>query len=299
MRITEESIVLTNDWRSALPRSAYSKLEVVKSAQTWFEVYRVTPDVYALYEPGQFEEVISYLVLGSQSAALVDTGLGIGNVRRLAEEITRLPITVVNTHSHYDHVAQNYLFNNVAIFDASNARRVSENGYSKAEMAWLLTDTMLAKPLPKDFDSEQYHVPPFKVTRWLNDGAVVDLGNRKLEVFHTPGHSPDSICLLDRKARLLWTGDTYYPAPIYLHFPESSLDTFIRSYERMIALLPHCDVLLPSHNETCVEKMELTKVLEAAREIKAGRGRFVEGIEMGIRIRKYEFQTFAIITKAE
>jgi len=118
----------------ALPKKTYSELQRLQSSQPWFEVYKINPDIYVFYEPGQFEEVISYLVVGKERAVLIDTGLGIGNVKRLAEESTHLPIVVVNTHNHYDHIAQNYLFDSVAIFDAPNARRAAKNGYSKAEM---------------------------------------------------------------------------------------------------------------------------------------------------------------------
>lgn len=77
---------------------------------------------------------------------LIDTGLGIGNVKRLAEEFTSLSIIVVNSHSHYDHIAQNYLFDNVAIFDAPNARQAAKNGCSKAEMSRLLGRNVVETP---------------------------------------------------------------------------------------------------------------------------------------------------------
>ncbi len=297
-RFGEGSIVAPKNWWKTLPRKVFSELQRLEPSQPWFEVYKINPDVYVFYEPGQFEEVISYLVVGKERAALIDTGLGIGNVKRLAEELTSLPIMVVNTHSHYDHIAQNYLFDGVAIFDAPNARQAAKNGCSKAEMSRLLADGMLWKPLPVDFDPENYYIPPFTVTQWLKDGDVIDLGNRRLEVVYTPGHTPDSICLLDRNARLLWTGDTFYPAPIYIHLPGSDLDAFIKSYERMIALSSHYDRLLPSHNETYVQKAALERVLQAAKEIRAGRGVYVEGVEGGTRIRRYEYPGFAIIKTA-
>jgi glyoxylase-like metal-dependent hydrolase (beta-lactamase superfamily II) len=297
-RFGERSIVTPTNWWKALPRKTFSELQKLESSQPWFEVYKINPDVYAFYEPGQFEEVISYLVVGKQRAALIDTGLGIGNVKRLAEEFTPLSIMVVNTHSHYDHIAQNYLFDSVAIFDAPNARQAAKNGRSKAEMSRLLADGMLWKNLPMDFDPENYDIPPFTVTQWLKDGDIIDLGNRRLEVIHTPGHTPDSICLFDRNARLLWTGDTFYPAPIYIHLPGSALETFIKSYERMIALSSHYDRLLPSHNETYVQKAALERVLQAAQDIRAGKGVYLEGFEGETRIRRYEYPGFAIITKA-
>jgi glyoxylase-like metal-dependent hydrolase (beta-lactamase superfamily II) len=290
-------IVTGTDWRRALPRNVYSQLQKVESNQSWFEVYKIEPNIYVFYEPGQFEEAISYLAVGNGRAALIDTGCGIGNVKLLPEEFTQLPVMVVNTHSHYDHVAQNYLFDKIAMFDAPSARQVAENGYSKAEMAHLLMEGMLSKALPRDFNSESYHVPPFTVTSWLKDGANIDLGGRNLEVIHTPGHSPDSICLLDRKAKLLWTGDTFYTGAIYVHLPGSDLGLLIKSYQKLIALSSLYERLMPSHNEPWVEKAILREALDAARAIKAGRAGYTEDLE-GTRIRRYDRPRFSIITKA-
>ena len=63
-------------WCQKLPRPEYSKLHRIPVADTWFEVYKVAPDVFAIYEPHQFEETISYLILGRERAVLFDTGMG-------------------------------------------------------------------------------------------------------------------------------------------------------------------------------------------------------------------------------
>ena len=189
------------------------------------------------------------------------------------------------------------MFDEIALFDAPNARQVADNGYSKAEMSRLLVKGMLWKTLPTDFDSENYHVPPFTVTSWLKDGDIIDLGDRKLEVIHTPGHSPDSICLLDREAKLLWTGDTFYTGAIFVHLPGSDLDIFINSYEKLIALSRLYERLMPSHNEPWVDKAIVEEVLEGAREIRAGGTGYTEDLG-GTRIRRYDYSRFSIITKA-
>ena len=292
------NLIVRGQWWKALPRPAYSELRRLDSNQQWFEVYRADPEVYVFYEPGQAEEALSYLVLGTEKAALIDTGCGIGNVRNLAEEFTKLPIIVVNTHSHYDHIAQNHLFKEIAIFDCPYSREAAKKGRTREEMASLLGAGMLWKPLPADFDQVNYHVPPFTPTRWLKDRDVIDLGGRRLEVFHTPGHSPDSICLLDKNARLFWTGDIFYTGAIYTHLPGCDLDLFIRSYEKMIALSPQFERLMPSHNEPWIQKSILNEVLEAARDIRAGKGEYIEGNEGGVRIRRYDYPRFAIITSA-
>jgi glyoxylase-like metal-dependent hydrolase (beta-lactamase superfamily II) len=292
------TIVTRSDWWKALPRKIYSKLQRLESDQPWFEVYKIEPGVYVFYESGQFEEAISYLAVGKEKAALIDTGCGIGNVKLLAQEFTQLPILVVNTHSHYDHVAQNHMFDEIALFDAPNARQVAKNGYGKAEMSQLLAQDMLWRPLPEGFDSKNYHVPPFTVTRWLKNGDLIDLRGRKLEVIHTPGHSPDSICLLDREAKLLWTGDTFYTGAIYVHLPGSDLDLLINSYEKLIALSHLYEKLLAGHNEPWVDKTILKEVLEATRQIKAGTARSTKELEEATKIRRYNYSRFSIITKA-
>src|SRR5205814_7834840 len=80
----------------------------------WFEVYRVAPDVYAIYEPHQAEETISYLIVGSKQALLFDTGMGIGNIQKVTSQLTKRFVVVLNSHTHNDHVGGNWQFN--AIF---------------------------------------------------------------------------------------------------------------------------------------------------------------------------------------
>ena len=82
----------------------FSDLTPENLSDPWFAVYRLPGEVYALYEPHHFQDVISYLILGKERALLLDTGMGIGNIRAVAERLTKLPITVVNSHSHFDHV---------------------------------------------------------------------------------------------------------------------------------------------------------------------------------------------------
>jgi glyoxylase-like metal-dependent hydrolase (beta-lactamase superfamily II) len=161
----------------------------------------VEPEVYVFYEPGQFEEAISYLVLGvGEGRRLIDTGCGIGDIRALSREFTDLPIMVVNTHHHIDHVAQDYLFDDVAIFDHPMARAAAERGYTHEEgRPAPIRGGLSGGPLPEGFDPEAYRVPPFRVTRWLRDGDIIDLGGEEAGGYsYPPATPPDSICLLDR-----------------------------------------------------------------------------------------------------
>lgn len=95
------------EWCKNLPRAEYKSLEHVQVSDPWFEVYKPARDVFAIYEPHQSEEVISYLILGSRQALLFDTGMGISDIKMVAQELTKLPIIVLNSHTHNDHVGDN------------------------------------------------------------------------------------------------------------------------------------------------------------------------------------------------
>src|SRR5438270_852119 len=88
------------EWCRDLPRPAYSKLERVNVPDKWFEVYRIHPGLFAIYEPHQQEEIISYLIVGQKQALLFDTGMGISNIKKVVEGLTNLPVNVMNSHTH-------------------------------------------------------------------------------------------------------------------------------------------------------------------------------------------------------
>ena len=110
---TESNIIVPKKWYEKLPREAWGNYEKVDQPDQWFEVYKLTDTVYAIYEDGQFEEVISYLVLGDDKAVLIDTGNGIGDIKAVVYRITDLPVMVLNTHTHGDHIGGNHQFKEV------------------------------------------------------------------------------------------------------------------------------------------------------------------------------------------
>jgi len=297
---TESDIIVPKKWYDKLPREAWSHYEKVDQPDTWFEVYKLTETVYAIYEDGQFEEVISYLVLGKKKAALIDTGNGIGDIKKLVAGLTDLPVMVVNTHTHGDHIGGNYQFKEVAAYETDFGKEREKKGQSKEQMGHYLDGDMVWKPFPSYFDADTWRIHPFKVTRWLKDGDKIDLGGRELEVIFTPGHSPDSICLLDRANKIFWTGDSFYPAPIYIYSPTTNLDQFIASFAKMVKYLPLYEGVMPSHNEPKIEKHLIKECYEAAKSIKAGTaGKYTEGMAAGIKVHRYDYGRFSLIVRAE
>ena len=281
---------LRPDWCRELPRPEYKSLERGNVASGWFEVYRVRPDVYAIYEPHQFEEVISYLIVGRRRALLFDTGLGVASVRDLVTQLTPEPVTVLNSHTHFDHTGGNAefseIFNEDTAFSRANAKGQS-NAYSRDALA----SQRLCGPLPPGVHPDAYTIRPWRVTHWVRDGEHIDLGGRELEVIFTPGHTPDSLSLLDRRRGLLFTGDTFYPGPIYLFTPETDFAAYAQSVARLAQLVPHVRLLLPGHNVPIAAPESLARLNDSVKSVQSGAARFV--VTEGRR--DYRFEGFSLL----
>ncbi|HEY6350760.1 MAG TPA: MBL fold metallo-hydrolase [Candidatus Angelobacter sp.] len=257
------------EWCQSLPRPVYATLERIKTADPWFEVYRIRPGVFAFYEPHQSEEVISYLVVGTRKALLFDTGLGIGNMRAVVDGLTKLPVIVANSHTHNDHVGDNWRFPTVYGMDTDFTRTNAKGSRDDAQAE--LAPGEVCGELPSGFNAQEYSTKPFHISRWLHDGDKIELGGRTLQVIATPGHTPDSISLLDEKNGLLFTGDTFYPGPIYLYRPETDLDAYTASVKKLAALAPKLQLLLPSHNVPVADPRTLAQVVVAIEEVRSGK----------------------------
>jgi glyoxylase-like metal-dependent hydrolase (beta-lactamase superfamily II) len=290
----ESNVVQPPEWWNVHPRPVYASLEKVGTYQDWFDVYELGDGTYAIYEPNQFEEAICYLVEGTERAVLIDAGTGIGDITEVTGQLTDLPVSVVLTHEHYDHIGQAYRFDRIAAFEDSAGLAVLHAGRDNASLQRYLTDEYLWKPLPEGFDPDTWTIPSLVPTELFHDGDVIDLGGRELEVFYTPGHSPGSVCLLDRANRMLWTGDLFFPGPLYAFGPDVKLDVYVESIDRIAALVGEYDYVLSGHNDPWVPSEVIPRVGDAFRTIFDGGGEYSEGDGL----RRYRFDGFDIIVQA-
>ena len=255
------------DWCRALPRPEYKTLERLPVSDPWFEVYKPAPDVFAIYEPHQAEETIAYLIVGDKKALLFDTGMGISDIKKVTAELTKLPIIVLNSHTHDDHVGGNWEFTTVYGMDTDFTRKNAEGSHEDAQAE--ITPDQICGILPKGFDPKAYATRPWKITAYIHDGDRFDLGGRTLEVMATPGHTPDAISLIDRAHGLLFTGDTYYPAAIWLYRPETDLDAYAKSIRRLAALAPQIKLVLGAHNIPVAQPSVLPRLVAAFDAVRA------------------------------
>jgi glyoxylase-like metal-dependent hydrolase (beta-lactamase superfamily II) len=255
-------------WCRPLPRPEYNNFRRVPIADSWFEVYQVAPSVFAIYEPHQAEETISYLIVGQKQALLFDSGMGISDIKKVTAELTPLPIVVLNSHTHNDHVGGNWQFETVygmdTDFTRANARGSREDAQAELEPG------QICGQLPVGFHPKSYVTRPWKIKAYIHDGGRMDLGGRVLEVIATLGHTPDAISLLDRANGLLFTGDTYYPAPIWLFRPETDLDAYAASVRRLAALAPQLKTVLGAHNIPVAPPSVLPRLVAAFDAVRSG-----------------------------
>jgi glyoxylase-like metal-dependent hydrolase (beta-lactamase superfamily II) len=283
-------------WCDSLPRPIYRTLERVAVPDDWFEVYRVADGVLAIYEPFQFQEVISYLVLGSKEALLFDTGMGIGRMGALVAGLTRLPVTVLNSHTHLDHVGGNADFTRILAMDTAYTRAHAKGGYTAEAAAAEVAPEALCRPLPAGVDAASYRIRGFTPTRFVEDGHRIDLGGRRLEVLHIPGHAPDAVALLDSAAGLLWTGDSFYEGPIWLFSPDTDWRAYAASVDRLAALAPTLKKLLPAHNVPVSDPALLIRLQAAVAAVRSGEAK--SSGEAGGPVR-FSFDGFSILTSTK
>lgn len=231
-------------------------------APRWFDVTEIADGVFRITEPyvHAYVRSNSWLIRGSETHLLVDSGLGVGRLpEELSEHLDR-PVIAVATHAHFDHFGGLAGFSERAahrddgevIAAASDYVTLAASSYPAAlldefEAAGEPVPGLLIDALPYEgFDLTSFRTPPAAITRWLGDGDVVDLGDRSFQVLHAPGHSPGSICLWDAGSGTLVSGDVIVDGePLLDELPRSNPPDFAASLRRLREL--PFDTVLAGH----------------------------------------------------
>lgn len=215
--------------------------------QDWFTAEYIDDTTVAISEYAHWEQAHSYLLIGRHTALLVDTGLGIGNIRDCVQKLTHLPVIVATTHVHWDHIGGHGLFEDIGVHPA-DAHRLTHGLPLPLEMIRReLVRDVAPQRLPEGFDAGRYVPYTGAPSRLLGDGGRLELGGRSVEVLHTPGHSPGHICLWEAQRGYLYTGDLLYGGTLYAHYPSTDPAAYRASVTRAAAL-PGLKRLLPAHH---------------------------------------------------
>lgn len=226
----------------------------------WFTVQQIDSNTYAISEYGHWEKVHSFLLLGSERAALIDTGLGIDNIKRITDKLTTLPIDVITTHVHTDHIGCHGEYERIYVHKEDEDWLL--NGIKGLSIEQIRRDISrdITIPTPDNFNPQTYQ--PFQgiPTGVLKNGDEFELGNRKVVIYHTPGHSPGHVCVYHESKGYLFTGDLLYDqTPIYAFYPSTNPIDLVNSLER-IAFIPNVSMIFGSHNTLGIEPVILEEV---------------------------------------
>jgi glyoxylase-like metal-dependent hydrolase (beta-lactamase superfamily II) len=186
---------------------------------------QIDADTIAVGEPRYYQGNYSYLIMGADRALLFDAGTGNRDIVALVRSLTRLPVTVIPSHLHFDHVGALGRFDRTALIDSASLRTRARDGYLALERDEFLG---LADALP---------APHFKVDDWWPADSIIDLGGRQVRILSTPGHTPTSVSLYDAERHQLIAGDFIYPGDLYAFLPAASRSAYLATTRQLIAMV--------------------------------------------------------------
>ncbi len=224
---------------------------------------------------------------------LIDTGMGVGDIRSIVEGLTDRPVFVVNSHAHWDHIGGNWRFDEIWIHEAE--AHWLPQGVGNERLRRAFAPEHLSGPLPPAFDPNTATIPPSHPTGMLQGGEAFNLGGRTLEVIHCPGHSPGGIALLDHDSGVLFSTDVAYPCALYAHSSEADLEAYHRSLTRLALLEPVLRTVYPSHCASPMDPALLPAMRDAVGDILGGRQ--PDRLDGGVA--HHEFDGFSVLTAAK
>lgn len=170
-------------------------------------------------------------VRGRDGDLLVDSGLGVAPLRRHVALLCERPLLAVASHSHFDHIGGHHEFPQRAIH-AAEAEILAHPSRS-ATLADMFADDGMFDALPAGWSAAAYQVKAAPPTRLLADGDAIDLGDRRFDVIHAPGHSPGGIVLWEAATGVLFSGDAVYDGPLSFDLHHSNLAAYIETMRRL------------------------------------------------------------------
>ena len=201
----------------------------------WYAVQEIDADTFAIGEPLYHQQNWSYLMTGEDRSVLFDTGSFSRDITGVVGRRVKGDLTVLPSHMHFDHLGNVEKFDQVVLPDLDVLRACVTNG--------------MMTPIEVLFLGafENNTAPTFAVSNWIEIGSEIDLGGRRLSVHHTPGHSVDSISLLDRERNQLFAADYLYSGELYAQVPGASLPEYLRVAEELLGLVDTGTEILCAH----------------------------------------------------
>ncbi|HFD14961.1 MAG TPA: MBL fold metallo-hydrolase, partial [Rhodospirillales bacterium] len=207
------------------------------AAERWYRVRTVGDGVTWIDEPyiREFYRCNIWHVRGRDRDMLVDSGMGVVSLRRHVPLVTEKPCLAVASHTHFDHIGCHHEFTERLVHAAEAAILARPTRAATLADPYVTDEIFEALP-PEPYVSAEYRVKGAPATRLLADGDVIDLGDRRFEVVHTPGHSPGGIALFERETGILFSGDIVYDGPLVEDTYHADPADYYASMKRLLDL---------------------------------------------------------------
>lgn len=206
-------------------------------AQDWYTVTKHSDDIRLISEMHitEFYRCNIWHMRGNKSDALIDSGMGVVSLRAHVPLVTEKQLIAVASHTHFDHIGCHHEFEHRYVHSAEAALLSEPTRKNTLANPYVTDDIFTALP-PEPYLSASYSVKSAPATRILADGDVIDLGNRHLEVIHTPGHSPGGIALWESKTATLFSGDIVYDGPLIEDTYHANAKDYYNSMMRLLEI---------------------------------------------------------------
>lgn len=229
----------------------------------WFTIDQIDRSTCMLSEYRHWEETHCYLLNGSESSLLIDTGLGISNIYEEVKKLTQKPVAAAATHIHWDHIGGHKYFPDFYAHEEELNWLNGEFPLSLDTIKGMVVDRC---ELPEGYDVDTYEFFQGMPTRVLKDGDIIDLGGRKIQVLHTPGHSPGHMCFWEQERGYLFTGDLVYKDTLFAYYPSTDPEAYLASLEKISAL--PVQKVFPAHHTVAIQPEILIRMRDAFRQLK-------------------------------
>ncbi len=213
----------------------------------WFLVEKLDDRTYIISEPNSSQGNSSFLIIGDEEAILFDSGTdeneGKG-ITHITDSITNLPLTLLLSHFHFDHIGNADEFPLIGIPELSFLK----NRFATDSILNLSYEEVLSE-----------NTKSLKISKLFPIGKEIDLGNRKIFILHTPGHSKESISIIDKENKYIFTGDLVYNGLLLIN----DCNKYVNSINTLINNSDSTFRMFGSHGKPEVDFEQLQKIKDA------------------------------------
>lgn len=224
--------------------------KIVTIESDWFDVDHLSPKTYIVKEPKSSQGNVSYLLMGDTKAIMFDTGSGENQavnglkIKPIIDQLTQLPTTLLLSHFHFDHNQNISEFSTVGFPDLPFLRQSATNNVYNFTKEDLFIGSNPSQ---------------VQVDEWLPVNTDIDLGNRTIQLINIPGHTKESVVIVDKTNKMAFLGDYLYNGSLFL-FDNNDLVTYKESVDFLISTLDKDYKLYGAHGTPEVSYAKLEKL---------------------------------------